>query len=185
MSEGTIAHRIDLLVRGKAEFLRFLERRLGSWADAEELLQDALLKVVAHKTHLRDDEKLVPWFYQILHNLLVDHYRHHAAVRRLKDRVTADADTATEIDEELFQATYPCVNDVAATLKPEYGELIRRVEWAVAGRVGMSRPVLPIGHRKCRAGLTSKIARPHPSAYSEGRQVGGQVFQGSKACSTT
>ncbi len=130
VSDGTIAHRIDLLVRRKAEFLRFLERRLGSRADAEELVQDALLKVVAHKTHLRDGEKLVPWFYHILRNLLVDHYRHNAALRRLKDQMAADADTATGIDEELFQATYPCVNDVAASLKPEYGELIRRVELA-------------------------------------------------------
>lgn len=130
VSDGAMAHRIDLLVRRKAEFLRFLGRRLGGRADAEDLLQNALLKVVAHETPLRDVEKLVPWFYQILRNLLVDHYRRNAASRRLKDQVAADADTATEIDEELFQATYPCVNEVATTLKPEYAELIRRVELA-------------------------------------------------------
>jgi len=130
MSDGAITHRVDLLVRRKAEFLRFVEGRLGSRADAEDLLQNALLKVVAHETPLRDGEKLVPWFYQILRNLLIDHYRHSAAFRRLQDQVAADADTATEMDEELFRATYPCVKDVATTLKPEYSELIRRVELA-------------------------------------------------------
>lgn len=130
MSDGATTDRVDLLVRRKAEFLRFLEPRLPSRADAEDLLQNALVKVVAHETPLRDSEKLVPWFYQILRNLLVDHYRHHTALRRLKDQVAADADTAMEMDEELLRATYPCVSDVAATLKPEYGDLIRRVELA-------------------------------------------------------
>lgn len=130
MSDAAISHNVDLLVRRKAEFLRFLERRLGTQADAEDLLQNAFLKVVAHEILLRDSEKVVPWFYQILRNLLVDQYRHNAALRRLKDQVAADADTATEMDTELFQATYPCVNDVTATLKPEYAELIRRVELA-------------------------------------------------------
>lgn len=130
VSDEAIADRVDLLVRRKAEFLGFLERRLSNRADAEDLLQNALLKVVAHDAALRDGEKLVPWFYQILRNLLVDYYRHGAAFRRLKDQVPADAEPATEMDEELFQATYPCVSGVAATFKPEYGELIRRVELA-------------------------------------------------------
>jgi len=166
VSDGTIAQRIDLLVRGKAEFLRFLERRLRSRADAEDVLQRALLKVVAHEMPLREAEKLIPWFYQILRNLVVDQYRHNAAFRRLQDQVAAEADTATEIDEELFQATYPCVNDVAATLKPEYGELIRRVELAdeplhEVARELASRPTTP---------LSDSTRPPNPS-----RRVGRHV----------
>lgn len=128
MSDGTITDRVDLLVRSKAQFLRFLESRLGSLADAEDLLQAALLKVVAREDSLRAEDKVVPWFYQILRNLLVDHYRHRTALGRVKDQVAAETDTTTEMDEELFRATCDCVNDVAATLKPEYGEMIRRVD---------------------------------------------------------
>jgi len=164
VSDGAITHRVDLLVRRKAEFLRFLEPRLPSRADAEDLLQNALLKVVAHETPLRDSEKLVPWFYQILRNLLVDHYRHGAVFRRLKDQVAADADTATEMDEELFQATYPCVDDVAATLKPEYGELIRRVELAgeplheVAGDLGITPNNASVRLHRARRALREGLA---------------------------
>jgi RNA polymerase sigma-70 factor (ECF subfamily) len=151
-------------VRRKAEFLRFLQPRLGSRADAEDLLQNALLRVVARETPLRDGDKVVPWFYQILRNLLVDHYRHHAAFRRLKDQVAADADTATEMDEELFQATYPCVKDVAATLKPEYGELIRRVELAgeplqeVARELGMTPNNAYVRLHRARQALREGLA---------------------------
>ncbi len=42
--------------------------------------------------------------------------------------MAADGVATTEMDEELFRATYPCVKDVATTLKPEYSELIRRIE---------------------------------------------------------
>jgi RNA polymerase sigma-70 factor (ECF subfamily) len=164
MSGTANAHRIDLLVRRKAEFLRFLERRLGSRADAEDLLQDALLQVVGHENSLRDDEKLVPWFYRILRNLLVDHYRHKAALRRLREQVAGDADTATGIDEELFEATYPCVNDVAATLKAEYGELIRRVELAdeplqeVARELGITPNNASVRLHRARQALREGLA---------------------------
>jgi RNA polymerase sigma-70 factor (ECF subfamily) len=164
VSDEAIAHGTDLLVRRKAEFLRFLEPRLGSRADAEDLLQNALLKVVAHETSLRDSEKLVPWFYRILRNLLVDHYRHNAAFHRLKDQVAADAETATEMDEELFQATYPCVKDVAATLRPEYGELIRRVELAneplheVARELGITPGNASVRLHRARQALRKGLA---------------------------
>jgi len=167
-----MAHRVDLLVRKKAEFLRFLERRLGSRADAEDLLHNALLKVVVHQTPLRDGEKLVPWFYQILRNLLVDHYRHYAAFRRLKDQVAADGVATTEIDEELFRATYPCVQDVATTLKPEYSELIRRVELAeeplqeVARDLGITANNASVRLHRARQALREGLAPCAGPAWS-------------------
>ncbi len=164
MSDGATTHRVDLLVRRKAEFLRFLEPRLPSRADAEDLLQNALLKVVAHETPLRDSEKVVPWFYRILRNLLVDHYRRGAAFRRVKDQVAADGVAKTEMDEELFRATYPCVKAVASTLKPEYSELIRRVELAdepldeVARDLGITTSNASVRLHRARRALREGLA---------------------------
>ena len=118
--------RLDVLVRSKGEFLRFLEERLGSRAEAEDLLQTAFLKAITQGTTLRTEEKVVPWFYQLIRNLLVDHYRHRDTVARAMKRVAAE--TATGLDEELFGATRACVREVVDTLKPEYAELIRRVD---------------------------------------------------------
>lgn len=128
MSHEPLSDPIDLLVQSKARFLQFLERRLGDRADAEDLLQAAYLRFVAQEHALRDNEKLIPWFYQVLRNLIVDHYRHRAAGARMEERLAANKAGAVAVDEELFRATCACVNDVIATLKPEHAELVRRVE---------------------------------------------------------
>jgi RNA polymerase sigma-70 factor (ECF subfamily) len=120
--------RVDVLVRSKGEFLRFLEKRLGDRAEAEDLLQTAFLKAITQGSTLHAEEKVVPWFYQLIRNLLVDHYRHRDAVTRAMQLVATENGTATGLDEELFGATRACVRDVVDTLKPEYAELIRRVE---------------------------------------------------------
>lgn len=57
---------VERLLRRKAQLLRFLDRRVGTRADAEDLLQAALLRVVAKRRTLRRDESVVPWFYRIL-----------------------------------------------------------------------------------------------------------------------
>jgi len=145
MNDEAVAGRVDVLVQSKARFLQFLERRLGNRADAEDMLQAAFLKLVAHEDSLRDEDKLVPWFYQMLRNLTVDHYRHRDAVTRLEQSVAAEAVTSTTgADEELFTAVCACVNDIIPLLKAEHAELVRRVELGgeplhlVAGDLGIT-----------------------------------------------
>jgi RNA polymerase sigma-70 factor (ECF subfamily) len=129
MNDETLANRANLLVQGKARFLRFLEARTGSRADAEDVLQAAFLKLVAQPDALRDDEKLIPWFYQLLRNLVVDHYRHRDALARLEASVAADPNATTAgADETLFEAVCACVNALIPELKTEQAELVRRVE---------------------------------------------------------
>jgi RNA polymerase sigma factor (sigma-70 family) len=129
MANEAIANRLDILLQSQARFLRFLERRMGSRTDAEDVLQTAFLRLVAQGDSLRDDEKLIPWFYQLLRNLVVDHYRHRGAVVRLEASAAAEVGTTTtEIDEELFRAICTCVADAIPTLKAEQVALVQRVE---------------------------------------------------------
>lgn len=140
-----LAKRVDLLVKGKRQFLRFLEHRMRSRADAEDVLQTAFLRLVAQKDSLRDEEKLVPWFYQLLRNLMVDHYRHREALSRLESSVAVDAEPVTpSADEALFRAVCTCINAMIPALKAEHAELVRRVELGgeplgqVAGDLGIT-----------------------------------------------
>jgi DNA-directed RNA polymerase specialized sigma24 family protein len=55
-----VAERIDILLQSKARFLQFLERRMGSRADAEDFLQTAFVRFMAREDSLRDEEKLIP-----------------------------------------------------------------------------------------------------------------------------
>jgi DNA-directed RNA polymerase specialized sigma24 family protein len=60
----TLANRVARLVQSKARFLQLLERRLGSRAEAEDVLQTAVRKLVARQGSVRDEEKLIPWCYR-------------------------------------------------------------------------------------------------------------------------
>lgn len=120
---------VERLLRRKARLLRFLERRVGSRSDAEDLLQTALLRVVAKQRTLRRTDRVLPWFYRILGNLVVDWHRRRAAADAARVRFAADAAaSASSTDTELFHEVCTCVWDVLVTLRPEYGEIIRRVE---------------------------------------------------------
>jgi RNA polymerase sigma-70 factor (ECF subfamily) len=58
----------------------FLAARLGGdRAEAEDLLQQSFAKALSAAPHLRDEERLVPWFYQLLRNALIDRVRSRQA----------------------------------------------------------------------------------------------------------
>jgi len=59
-----------------AERLRpYLLRQVGSAADADDVLQEVLLKMHASLGSLRDSERLVPWAFGIARRSVVDHKR--------------------------------------------------------------------------------------------------------------
>ena len=120
---------LDALVAHHRQVLAFLERRVGSRADAEDLLQDAFVKGLSRGHQVQDPESAVPWFYRVLRNALTDWYRRRGA----EDRAAAewggreDAVTAPR-DEELFGEVCGCVLRLASTLRPEYAVALRRVD---------------------------------------------------------
>jgi RNA polymerase sigma factor (sigma-70 family) len=118
---------VDKLVQNHRDFLRFLERRVGSRAEAEDLLQQAFVKSVEHASTLRDGESAVAWFYRMLRNAVIDRQRRHGAADRGIAAFARELDVAATT-QELSEAVCACVKTLAATLKPEYADALRRVE---------------------------------------------------------
>lgn len=115
------------LVENHRAFLRFLERRVGSRETAEDLLQDAFGRALTKLDTLRDGESAVAWFYRMLRNAVIDHYRRQAT------RTAALASLAAELDEavpppEVAHEICACVTRLAETLKPEYGDALRQID---------------------------------------------------------
>jgi RNA polymerase sigma-70 factor (ECF subfamily) len=120
---------LDLLVANHRRFLAFLERRVGSRSDAEDLLQDAFVKGLARGHQLRDAESAVPWFYRVLRNALADWYRRRGAEDRARAEWGGRQEAAAEPrDDELFREVCGCVLRLAGTLRPEYADAVRRVD---------------------------------------------------------
>jgi RNA polymerase sigma-70 factor (ECF subfamily) len=119
----------QVLVDNHRRFLAFLERRVPSREIAEDILQDAFVRGITKAPPIDDTESIVAWFYRVLRNAIVDHYRRAGAEQRAYAQVLAETDdSVTPTDSELFETVCACVKDLVGTLKPEYATSIRRVD---------------------------------------------------------
>jgi len=120
--------RLATLLDNHSRFLAFLERRVGSRDEAEDILQDALVRSLEKAPAVSDSGSAVTWFYRVLRNALTDHYRRQSSRSRAAARLAQESETAAEPDSELEAAVCACVLGLLDTLKPEYGSAIRRVD---------------------------------------------------------
>lgn len=134
----------ERLVSSHRDFLGFLERRLGDRALAEDILQDAFVRTIEKGGAVRDEESSVAWFYSILRNAVIDHYRRSASRGRALELLAKEMEGASEPPPELHGAICACIGQLATSLKPEYAEAIQRVEVEgvavqdFAGQVGIT-----------------------------------------------
>jgi RNA polymerase sigma-70 factor (ECF subfamily) len=112
------------LVANHREFLAFVQRRVGDRATAEEILQDAFVRSMDKLDTVR--ETAVGWFYRVLRNAIIDHYRRTAAAERRNEAYAREEQA--EQDAELERVVCKCVGQLADTLKPEYAAALKRVE---------------------------------------------------------
>lgn len=113
-------------------FRAFLVARVGSETDAEDILQNGLLKAVQRAGELQDEAKLTAWFYRLLRNAVVDHYRARAAGRRRDDAlgtlIASLGEDVTAAPPGWEPQLCLCLGSVVDTLKPLHAELLRRVD---------------------------------------------------------
>jgi RNA polymerase sigma-70 factor (ECF subfamily) len=119
---------IQRLVDSHRQFLAFLQARVESRAAAEDILQSAFVRGLERGADVRDEESAVAWFYRILRNAVIDHYRHRAATGRAlegwgKEMVTHEAPEA-DLKQEICQ----CVSGLLETLKPDYQAALRVID---------------------------------------------------------
>jgi RNA polymerase sigma factor (sigma-70 family) len=154
---------VATLVQHHQRFRDFLERRVGSRATAEELLQAAFVKGLERAGDLRDGESAVAWFSRLLRNTLIDFYRHRDAEQRALDRHAREIDTATAPDSDLHEAVCQCVHGLIPTLKPEYADILKSVEIdgapisAVADELGITPGNASVRLYRARQALKKRL----------------------------
>jgi RNA polymerase sigma factor (sigma-70 family) len=119
---------LEVLVAAHRDFLRFLERKVGDRATAEDILQSAFVRASSRVEQLRDDEAVVAWFYRILRNAVIDHYRRGSRSEAKLDALAREFDDVEQPTVDTQDAICRCVGELLDTLKPEYAEALRLVE---------------------------------------------------------
>jgi RNA polymerase sigma-70 factor (ECF subfamily) len=119
---------VDALLANHRAFLRYLERRVGDRAVAEDILQDAFAKVVARPGQAPSDEAIVRWFYRTLRNAAIDQFRRRGAADRAYETFARELETHDAPPDDMQNEICACVSRLAATLKPEYAEALTAIE---------------------------------------------------------
>jgi RNA polymerase sigma-70 factor (ECF subfamily) len=119
---------VAILADNHRAFLAFLEKRVGRRDVAEDILQEAFARGLDKVPALGDAESAVAWFYRVLRNAVIDHYRRGGATERALAAVAREMEEHVEPDLDTRNAVCRCVARLADTLKPEYAEALRRIE---------------------------------------------------------
>lgn len=88
---------IPVLLENHHAFLRYLERRAGDRALAEDILQDVFVKIVARPDRAPADEAIVPWFYRTLRNAAIDQCRRRDAAGRAVEAFARELEAAVDV----------------------------------------------------------------------------------------
>jgi RNA polymerase sigma factor (sigma-70 family) len=157
---------LNTLLANHRRFLDFLSARVASREVAEEILQEAFVRGVEKASEIRDVESVVAWFYRLLRNAVVDHYRHNAAGRKALEAHSRDAKVEeAAYDSDLEQAICECVNDLIPLLRPEYADIVRRVDLggsdvsATADELGITPGNARVRLHRARAALRAELER--------------------------
>jgi RNA polymerase sigma-70 factor (ECF subfamily) len=128
-SSGSLsAAAIQRLVDSHRQFLAFLEQRVESRAVAEDILQSAFVRGLERGADVRDEESAVAWFYRVLRNAVIDHYRHRASTGRAFENWAREFKTEQAPDPDLHRDICGCISTLLETLKPEYQEALQVVD---------------------------------------------------------
>ncbi len=117
-------HLLTLLVARRGEFLAFVRGRVQGPADADDLLQQGFERAALKLGTLRDEDKVVPWFFRVLRRLIAEHHASWAHQQKRLEVLAAMLPTSEP--EEV--ASCGCTLGLVETLKPSYRDVLTRVD---------------------------------------------------------
>lgn len=157
------------LLNHHAAFLGFVQRRVQDRALAEDILQSAYVRALQRADTIRDRSAVVPWFYSILRNAIIDNARSRRSENGALERWAAELEESREGTDFSHEITHGvvcgCIEKLLPTLKPSYAEVLREVD--LGGRsltdFASQRNLTPgnaaVRAHRARAALKQKLIR--------------------------
>lgn len=160
---GLSEQAFERLIESQGRFLSFIERRVGSRAVAQDILQSAFVRSLERGNDVRDEESVVAWFYRVLRNAIIDHYRQQAAGVRAAEGWAAEVMRQEQLPPEVEQEICRCVSGLLGNLKPEYQQALELVDLeegtmaALAEKAGITSNNAAVRVHRARQALKREI----------------------------
>lgn len=142
-------------------FVAFARSRVGDAQLAEDVVQESLIKALAAGQKPTKEAETLTWFYRILRRSIIDLYRRRAVNKAALARLERELDAPPDAEEK--RVVCGCVNTLIPTLKPDYAELIQRLDLGgetpeqVGAALGMTANNLRVRHHRARQQLRERL----------------------------
>ncbi|WP_310619199.1 RNA polymerase sigma factor SigZ [Flexibacterium corallicola] len=107
-----------------ARLAAFLHTKVSNKADAEDLLQDIMLKSYRSLPSIRENSSIKAWLFQITNNTIIDFYRKKGRENPLVAEDLWFAEDEITVDQELSR----CVAPFISALPEDKAVLLRAIE---------------------------------------------------------
>ena len=141
----------------------YLVRRLGNAAEADDVLQGAILRAIEKAPDLRNEHAVRGWLARIISSAIVDHQRREASRRRNERESSLYHGLSSSIDEDVDTAVCDCIHLILPTLRPEHSDVIRRLDLEgrdrveVAASLGITTNALTVRLHRARGELRRRL----------------------------
>jgi RNA polymerase sigma factor (sigma-70 family) len=157
------------LLEHHAAFLGFVQRRVQDRSLAEDILQGAYMRAIQRADSVRDRSAMIPWFYSVLRNAIIDHARSRRSEDGALERWAAELEESREGTDFTHETTHHivcgCIEKLLPTLKPSYAEVLREVDLEgqslvdFASRHNLSPGNAGVRAHRARAALKQQLIR--------------------------
>lgn len=161
---GLTPDALQRLVEGRQQFLAFLQKRIQSKAAAEDILQTAFVRSLEKGGSIHDEESVVAWFYRVLRNAVIDHYRQKGSAERASGQLAAEWESHQEPDDLFKGEICQCVTTLLGNVKPEYRDAIQTVDLNdgslsdLAAQAGITANNAAVRVHRAREALRKQVA---------------------------
>nr|WP_260408558.1 sigma-70 family RNA polymerase sigma factor [Planomonospora venezuelensis] len=148
----------------RARLVAFVASRLDRPDEAEDIVQEVLIRIGRGAAGLRDTGRLEAWVYQITRNAIIDHRRAAARADRAHARAAFDRGLTSETaDPGALTALAGCLAPMLARLPQRDRQAIALVDYdgltqaEAARRLGLSVPGMKSRVQRARARLRALL----------------------------
>lgn len=156
---------LDQLLAQRQQFLSFVRRRVSDAALAEDILQTAYMRAIERLDGFQSSESVVPWFYRLLRNAVIDSYRRDASRAKALEAWKVEMELVVQPSPDLRGEVCACLHGILDGLKPEYAEALLAIDLGeqrvqdFAAQHGISASNAGVRIHRARAALRKQLLR--------------------------
>ncbi len=174
----------------RSALYRFILKRVGDRAAAEDIVQKVLLKALEKQGQLKQPAAMRAWLYQITRNAVIDHYRAQKPWQPLPDDLVPELapEDESQVERELAECLVPLLDAVPEPYRQalELADFKGAKQREIASQLGISVSGAKSRVQRARKMLRDVLLRCcRVQLDSRGGAVAYEIKQGCGSCSET